>query len=82
MLTASARVVCLQALMVEFEAKPPPEALRHALSTSQERLMIWSKYRGVLEDMFGKLTLSTLRSCARQLFAAVGPVRFIAERVR
>ena len=73
------RARCLQALMVEIATAPPPEALRHAMPRSQERLMILSQYRGALEYTLAKLMLSTWRSCARQVFAAVGPVRFIAE---
>ena len=37
MLPPSGRVRCLQALMAEIEATPPPEALRHAMPMSQER---------------------------------------------
>ena len=79
MLPPLGRARCLQAMIVEIEATPPPEALQHAMSTSPERVHILSEYRGVLEDMLDKFILSTWRSCARQLLAAVEPVRFIGE---
>jgi hypothetical protein len=79
MLPPSGRVRCLQALMAGIEATPPPEALWHAMSTSQERVKILNEYRGVLEDILDKFMLSTWRCCARQLFAAADPVRFIGE---
>ena len=68
----------MQALMAGIETAPPPEALR-TTSMSEERLNILFEYRGVLEDMLDKLMLSAWRSCARQLFAAADPVRFIGE---
>ena len=73
----SGRVRCLQAMMVEIEATPLPEALQHTMSTSQDRVNIMFEYRGMLVDVLGKLILSTWRCCARQLYVAVDPVRFI-----
>ena len=67
----------MQALMVDIEATPPPEALQHTVSTGQDRVTILFEYRGMLVVALDKLILSTCRSCARQLYAAVDPVRFI-----
>ena len=43
----------------------------------QDRVNILVEYRGMLVDVLDKFILSTWRSCARQLYAAVDPVRFI-----
>ena len=72
------RVRCLRALMAEVEATPPPDSLRHQVIES-DKVDLLSKYRGLLEDVLQKLMLSVWRSCARQLFAAADPVRFIGE---
>ena len=40
LLPPSGRVHCLQSMMVEIEATPPPEALQHTTSTSQDGVRI------------------------------------------
>ena len=71
------RVRCLNALMAEVEAAPPPESLRHSVDT-QDKTDIMAEYRGMLECVLRKHMLHVWQSCARQLFAAVDPVKFIA----
>ena len=71
------RVRCLEALMAEVEAAPPPESLRHSVDT-QDKIDIMAEYRGMLERVLRKHMLHVWQSCARQLFAAADPVKFIA----
>ena len=78
MLPPLGRVRCLQALTAEIQATPPPEALRHAVMTNDKTRLL-SQYCGALEDVLDKIMLCVWRSCARQLFAAADPVRFIGE---
>jgi len=42
------RVRCLEALMAEIEATPPPESLRHSVNM-QETIDIMAEYRRILE---------------------------------
>jgi hypothetical protein len=70
------RVRCLEALMAEIEATPPPESLRHSVNV-QETVDIMAEYRRILEGVLRKLMLQVWQICARQLFAAADPVRFI-----
>ena len=74
------RVRCLEALMVEIEATPPPESLRHSVNM-QEMVDIMAECHRNLEDVLRKLMLHVWQSSARQLFAAADPVRFIGEGV-
>ena len=69
------RVRCLDALMAEIEATPPPESLRHSINM-QETVDIMAEYRRILEGVLRKLMLQVWQSCARQLFAAADPARF------
>jgi hypothetical protein len=46
------------------------------MSMGQDRVKISFEYRGMLVDVLDKFILSTWRSCARQLYAVVDPVRF------
>ena len=71
------RVRCLEALMAEVEAAPPPESLRHSVDM-QDKIDIMAEYRGMLERVLRKHMLHVWQSCARQLFAAADPVKFIA----
>ena len=64
------RVRCLEALMAEIEATPPPESLRHSVNM-QETVDIMAEYRRILEGVLRKLMLQVWPICARQLFAAV-----------
>ena len=66
-------------MMVEIEGTPPPEASQHTVPTGQDGVKVLFEYRGMLVDVLDKLKLITRRSCARQLYAAVDPVRFIGE---
>ena len=70
------RVRCLEALMAEVDAAPPPESLRHSVG-AQEKLDIMAEYRGMLECVLRKHMLHVWQGCARQLFAAADPVKFI-----
>ena len=72
-----ARARCLEAMHAEIEASPPPETLRHALTVGGEKTKVLAEYRGALEDVLGKLLVSTRQSCARQLFAAADPVQLV-----
>ena len=68
------RVRCLEALMAEIEATPPPESLRHSINM-QETGGIMAEYRRILEGVLRKLMLQVWQSCARQFFAAGDPAR-------
>ena len=70
------RVRCLEAWMAEIEATPPPELLRHSVNM-QDTVDIMAEYRRNQEGVLRKLMLHVWQSCARQLFAAADPVRFI-----
>ena len=72
------RVRCLEALMAEIEATPPRESLRHSVNM-KETVDIMAECRRILEGVLRKLMLHLWQSCARQLFAAADPVRFIGE---
>ena len=72
------RVRCLEALMAEIEATPPPESLRHSINM-QETVDVTAEYRRILEGVLRKLMLQAWQSSARQLFAAADPARFIGE---
>ena len=50
------RVRCLEALMAEIEATPPPESLRHSVNM-QETVDIMAEYRRILEGVLRKLML-------------------------
>ena len=63
--------------MAEVEAAPPPESLRHSVVT-QDKIDIMAEYRGMLERVLRNHMLHVWQSCARQLFAAADPVKFIA----
>ena len=71
------RVRCLQALMAEVEAAPPPESLRHSVNI-RDKIDIMAEYRGMLEHRLREHMLHVWQSCARQLFTAADPVKFIA----
>ena len=72
------RVSCLEALMAEIEATPPPESLRHSVNM-QETVDIMAEYRRIVKGVLRKLMLHVWQSCARQFFAAADPARFIGE---
>ena len=72
------RVRCLEALMADNEATPPPESHRHSVNM-QETVDIMAEYRRFLEGVLRNLMLQVWQSCARQLFATADPVRFIGE---
>ena len=57
------RVRCLEALMAEVEAAPPPESLRHSVDM-QDKIDIMAEYRGMLELVLRKHMLHVWRSCA------------------
>ena len=69
------RVRCLEALIAEIEATPPPEWLRHSINM-QETVDIMAEHRRILEGVLRKLMLQVWQSCARQLFATADPARF------
>ena len=76
------RVRCLEALMAEIEATPPPESLRHSVNAQETAdIDIMAEYRRILEGVLRKLMLQAWQKCARQFlcFAALGPARFIGE---
>jgi hypothetical protein len=50
------RVRCLEALLAEIEATPPPESLRHSVNM-QETVDIMAEYRRILEGVLRKLML-------------------------
>ena len=64
------RVCCLEALMAEIEATPPPESLRHSVNVqdTQDTVDIMAEYRRILEGVLRKLMLQAWQSCARQFF--------------
>jgi hypothetical protein len=66
--------------MAKIEATPPPESLRHSINM-QETVDIMAEYRRILEGVLRKLMLQVWQRCARQLFAAADPVKFIGEGV-
>ena len=70
------RARCLEAFMAEVEAAPPPESLRHSVNI-RDKIDIMAEYRGMLEHRLREHMLHVWQSCARQLFAAVDPVKFI-----
>ena len=72
------RVRCLEALMAEVEATPPPVSLLHSVDTQDKKIDIMAEYRGMLESVLRSHMLHVWQSCARQLFAAADPVKFIA----
>ena len=47
MLPPLGRARCLQVVVVEIEATPPPEALQHIMSMGQDRVNISFEYRGM-----------------------------------
>ena len=71
------RVRCLEALAAEVEAAPPPDSLRHCVNM-QDKIDIMAEHRGMLESVLRSHMLRVWQSCARQLFAAADPVKFIA----
>ena len=50
------RVRCLEALMAEIEAPPPPESVRHSVNV-QATVDIMAEYRRMLEGVLRKLIL-------------------------
>ena len=55
------RVRCLEALMAEIEATPPPESLRRSINV-QETVGVMAEYRGIQEGALRKLMLHVWQS--------------------
>ena len=66
------RVRCLEAFMAQVEAAPRP------VPWQDKKIDIMAAYRGMLEGVLRILMLRVWQGCARQVFAAADPVKFIA----
>ena len=66
------RVRCLEAFMAQVEAAPRP------VPWQDKKIDIMAQYRGMLEGVLRILMLRVWQGCARQVFAAADPVKFIA----